>query len=128
MSPKQIMDLLEARIHPDLNILLDDGEFFIEHNGRLALAHGHGLLLKHCPVTPCTPEGVEILGGYDQQTDDSWSADMSDLSSLDSDTPSLGSFASRNEAIAALWCARHRAYVPANLVGESLVTRSVSKP
>lgn len=116
MSAEEILALLEARIHPDPNILLDDGEYYIEEGGRrLALSHGHGLLLKHCEVTPLTPEGVAILGGYDQRSDGGWSADVDELNACCTEHPSLGCFRSRNEAIAALWEARHQAYVPAHI-------------
>lgn len=109
MSLEQVLALLAANTNPDKNVLLDDGQFVIEHNSNYQLDAGNGFLLVTCPVTLATPAGTDCIGGYDLLSNGSWIADTVQRPATDEETDSfvLGYFPTRNEAIAALWLDRH---------------------
>lgn len=109
MSVEQVLALLAANTNPDEHVLLDDGQFVIQHNSNYPLDAGNGFLLATCPVTLATPAGTDCIGGYDLKSDGTWIADTVQRPASDEETDSfvLGYFPTRNEAIAALWLDRH---------------------
>ena len=109
MSLEQVLALLAANANPDEYLLLDDGQFVIEHNRNYPLETGNGFLLERCAVTRTTPAGTDCIGGYDLKPDGTWFADTVQRPPSDEETDSfpLGNFKTRNEAIAAVWLDRH---------------------
>lgn len=109
MSKDQVMLLLQAQINPDDHVLLEDEKFLVEHNGNYSLDKGNGFLLERCDYSLTTPEGIKCIGGYDQKLDGTWTADSVRRPDEDNDSDAhpLGVFATRNEAITALWLDRH---------------------
>ena len=91
---------------------LDDGMWFIEGNTNFSRTGAddrpNGFLMVRCEPSLTTPSGCTVGGTYEKQLDGRWRADV--LSDWDEDTDSdckvLGAFATRNEAILALWDGR----------------------
>lgn len=82
--------------------LIDDGNFFIEHNGNFDFASGNGVLRRREPGMPGKTGVLAQCGSYKQNPDGSWESQLA--------TPEgprkLGRFADRFEAIAMLWVSR----------------------
>lgn len=112
MKHADVIAILTANAVPEDKILLDDGEYFIEHNVNYPLERGNGFLMKRRPVSRTFPGGEEAIGGYDLKLDGKWQADVSAPwdEKTDSDCRSLGKFAGRLDAIATLWLARAEAF------------------
>ncbi|WGK63449.1 hypothetical protein QAO71_16900 (plasmid) [Halopseudomonas sp. SMJS2] len=104
MTHEQVLTLLKSAANPDERVLLDDGEFFVEHNVNCSLDSGNGFLSAR--------SSGDCLGGYAQRVDGMWDADTAKCPcySGDTDCTPLGPFESRDEAIAALWLSRLTAY------------------
>lgn len=110
MDREQILALLHLRAQPDRQILLDDGEYFIEHSAGPP-SEGNGFLLKRCHATPATPDGTECLGGYALQVTGLWIASIREANpSGEPSAYSIGDYIERDEAVAALWLARADAH------------------
>lgn len=111
MKHAEVVSLLKSRGEPEDKILLDDGEFFVEHNVNYPLNHGNGFLMRRCEISRRFPGGVEAIGGYDLKFDDKWHADVCKPWDEETETDSimLGAFEDRLDAIATLWLARHQA-------------------
>lgn len=92
-------------------LLLDDGEYYIEHNCNYPLESGNGFLHRRCAFGLTTPGGYEVIGEYSQTVAGVWSVHIAkDLDvETDSDALSLGSFANRLDAITTLWQRRKEA-------------------
>jgi hypothetical protein len=92
-------------------VLLDDGEYFVQHNVNYPPTAGNGFLMRRCAVSMTSPEGAECVGGYDLKVDGKWRADIHTHHDpeTDSDCRTLGKFESRNEALHALWTHRREA-------------------
>lgn len=106
---------------------IDDGRYFIEWNKNYERDRGNGFLLVRCHFGLTAPQGFTPAGGYEQLPNGFWLADVNAPydEDLDSDVRRLGEYATRNEAIAALWEARETASLGAReLTMESGVARS----
>lgn len=92
-------------------VLLDDGEFFVQHNINYPATAGNGFLMRRCRLSLTTPEAAECVGGYDLRLDGKWHASISTAydERTDSDCRPLGGFVNRLDAIHALWNHRHEA-------------------
>ncbi len=92
-------------------VLLDDGEFFVQHNINYPATAGNGFLMRRCRASLTTPEAAECVGGYDLQLDGKWHASVTAPydERNDSDCRSLGGFDNRLNAIHALWINRREA-------------------
>ncbi|EIF32239.1 hypothetical protein BCh11DRAFT_07827 [Burkholderia sp. Ch1-1] len=92
-------------------VLLDDGEFFVQHNINYPATAGNGFLMRRCWRSLATPEGAECVGGYDLRVDGKWHASISAPydEHTDSDCRLLGSFDNRLDSIQALWTHRREA-------------------
>jgi hypothetical protein len=92
-------------------ILLDDGEYFIEHNQNYPADRGNGFLMRRCQRSLTAPEGAEVVGGYGQKVDGKWHADIQAHHDTDPDADCrvVGVFDERLDAIHALWAHRHEA-------------------
>lgn len=118
MKHSEVVDLLKADISQDKGVLLDDGEFYIEHNATCELTQGNGFLHRRCQLSRCTPGGYDVVGGYELRWEGKWRADISiqppDRADgewePEDECRVLGHFVDRLDAIAALWLARHDAY------------------
>lgn len=97
---------------PRGEILLDDGEYFVEHNVNYPPERGNGFLMRRCATSMTAPEGSECVGGYSLDTGGKWHADIH--APLDEDTDSdcraLGMFDNRLDAIGTLWQRRREAH------------------
>lgn len=93
------------------DVLLDDGEFFVQHNSNYPPTAGNGFLMRRCRVSITTPEGAECVGGYDFQVNGKWVADIAKEydADTDSDCRNVGSYDNRLDAIHALWTHRREA-------------------
>lgn len=113
MTLIEVISLLEKQVNPDLLVLLDDGDCYIEHNLHCALNAGNGFLERRYADDRRVQTSQLLIGGYEHIADDCWQAML--LCSPDGHpkTKLLGSFSSRNEAIANLWLARHEVSCPA---------------
>lgn len=91
-------------------IIIDDGSFYIELNGNYEADQAPGFLQRRCAYGTTTPGGYECVGSF-QRRAGQWSADVSAPydPATDGDCLSLGLFANRMDAIAALWKRRHEA-------------------
>ena len=94
-------------------VLLDDGQYFVQHNINYPATAGNGFLMRRCCYGLTTPEGAECLGGYDLQLDGKWHTSISAPydERTDSDCRWLGRFDNRLDAIHALWQHRHEAVI-----------------
>ncbi|WP_109479110.1 hypothetical protein [Paraburkholderia sp. C35] len=92
-------------------VLLDDSEYFVQHNVNYPPTAGNGFLMRRCAVSMTSPEGAECVGGYDLTVDGKWHAQIQKPLDRETDTDcrELGAFESRNEALHALWTHRHEA-------------------
>lgn len=92
-------------------VLLDDGEYYVQHNSNYPADRGNGFLQRRCHYSLTTPGGWECIGGYDQKPNGSWTADIAAPydEETDSDVRVLGEFENRLDAIHALWNHRHEA-------------------
>jgi hypothetical protein len=57
-------------------VLLDDGEYFVQHNVNYPPTAGNGFLMRRCHYGLTTPEGAECVGGYDLKLDGKWLVDI----------------------------------------------------
>ena len=93
-------------------IVLDDGEFYMELNGNYAAFEAPGFLHRRCGYGLTTPGGYECLGSFAKTVDGTWRADVA--APLDRDTDSdctvVAERVSRMDSIAALWVNRNLAY------------------
>jgi len=62
-----LLALLRTNASPDLGVLLDDGEYYIE-----AESEESGLLLRICEVTLLEKNDAECHGGYFRREDGVW--------------------------------------------------------
>jgi len=92
-------------------VLLDDGEYFVQHNINYPPTAGNGFLMRRCELSLTSPEGAECVGGYELKVDGKWLSDIHTYHDprTDSDCRVLGRFDSRNDAIHSLWQHRHEA-------------------
>jgi hypothetical protein len=93
-------------------VLLDDGEFYIELNVNYPADRAPGFLQRRCPVTLTTPGGFECIGSFDKHTDGMWRADVNAVYDEEkgSDVVRVADGVSRMQAIVALWRNRHQAH------------------
>lgn len=93
------------------DVLLDDGEFFVQHNVNYPPTAGNGFLMRRCCYGVTTPEGAECVGGYDLKLDGKWLADIAAPYDEETDTDCrvIGRFENRLDAIHALWTHRREA-------------------
>lgn len=112
MELTDVVAILAAGTAPDEKILLDDGEYFIQHNVNYAIDRGNGFLMKRVPVSHSAPGGEIVIGEYDCKLDGKWLVDVRAPwdEIAETDCRVLGNFADRLDAIATLWLARHEAY------------------
>lgn len=94
------------------SIVLDDGSIYVDLNANYEASKAPGFLMCRCDFGPTRPEGVECIGSFGKSTDGTWNARINALYDplLDSDCRVVASGASRMDAIAALWTARHDAH------------------
>lgn len=94
------------------SIVLDDGTMYVDLNVNSAASSAPGFLMCRCYFGPTTPGGVECVGSFGKSTDGTWQARINAPYDplLDSDCRVVASRASRMDAIAALWIARHAAH------------------
>jgi len=91
-------------------VLLDDGEYFVQHNVNYPPSAGNGFLMHRCQYGLTTPEGAECIGGYDLKLDGKWHVDIARYPDDDAaDCRVIGRFDNRLDAIHALWQHRHEA-------------------
>jgi hypothetical protein len=55
MTLQDVIAVLKAANRPDDGVLLDDGEYFIEHNTNYPLERGNGFLQRRCAVSVTSP-------------------------------------------------------------------------
>jgi hypothetical protein len=98
-------------IDTNAQVLLDDGEFFVQHNINYPATAGNGFLMRRRHASRLTPETAECVGGYDLRFDGKWHASISTPydEQTDSDCQQLGGFDDRLAAMRALWAHRHEA-------------------
>ena len=113
MTLIEVISLLERQVNPDLLVLLDDGDCYIEHNLHCALNAGNGFLERRYADDRRVKISQVVLGGYEQVADGRWQANLLCSTDGQSRTKLLGSFSTRNDAIATLWLARHDVFCPA---------------
>ena len=91
-------------------VLMDDSDFYVEHEILQPFHLGGGFLLRRCAVTIQTPGGYECIGRYELRIG-RWVAwiDVPYDDDRDADTLMLGRFNTRDEAIAVLWVRRNEA-------------------
>lgn len=108
----------------DERIFIDDGTYYIQGNINGDRVDTNGFLHRRCPVSMTTPGGYDCPGGYQRDVHGKWVADINidwdDQSQ--SDCKSVGTFNTRNEAIAALWAHRHEALPQARQPNQTNVT------
>lgn len=94
------------------DFVLDDGEYYIEHNSNYPLDRGNGFLLRRCVYGETTPGGYECVGGYAQTLDGLWTADINHcpIEETDSDCTCLGTFKKKRFAVMELWNRRKEAF------------------
>jgi hypothetical protein len=94
-------------------IILDDGQFYIELNTNFESACAPGFLHHRCVQSPTNPGGHECVGSFQKSTAEYWSADIQSAYNVetDSDCNVVAMKATRLDAIAALWTARKFAYL-----------------
>ncbi|AKK24580.1 hypothetical protein [Pandoraea oxalativorans] len=92
-------------------VLLDDGEFFVQHNINYPATAGNGFLMRRRHASRLTSETAECVGGYDLRFDGKWHASISTPynEQTDSDCRQLRGFNDRLAAMHALWKHRHEA-------------------
>jgi hypothetical protein len=110
---------------PDAIVVLDDGQFFVELNAQIRAdidafdatnvpgvpcAQG-GFLLRRCYVSVTSPGGYECIGSFACCDDGRWEAsvDAAFDPATGTDSRRVARGASRLDAIAAVWAARHEA-------------------
>ncbi len=93
-------------------VLLDDGEYYIEHNINYSIEQGNGFLLRRCTASLTTPGGYECIGGYERTAAGKWRAsiDAPYSAERETDCEDIGAFDARLDAITALWKRRQDAY------------------
>ena len=94
-------------------VLKEDWDFRVEVNCNGNPDTTNGFLLRRCGFSLTSPEGLECVGGYARDVRGKWVSDIHCLPQEEDDTDiePLGSFDTRDAAVAALWDARQRAYV-----------------
>jgi hypothetical protein len=99
-------------MQPKGTLLLDDGEYYVEHNPNCEPDRGNGFLMRRCEVSTTAPGGEECVGSYVLWADGKWHADVNTPydEDTDSDCRSVGMFDNRLDAIGTLWQKRHEAY------------------
>ena len=118
MEHADVVELLKAAISPDKEILLDDGEFYIERNPNADLSQGNGFLKRRCKTTRQAPGGWDVIGGYSLDIAGKWRADINieppnrpdGQWEPEEECRVLGVFDNRLDAVAALWMERHDAH------------------
>ena len=93
-------------------VILDDGEFFIDLNCNYEASNAPGFLERRCPYSATTPGGFECIGSFDKAVDGTWRADVNAPydPATDGDCRIVAQGVSRLDAIAALWRERHTAH------------------
>lgn len=101
-----VIVILKASPATDDKIMLDDGEYFIQHNENYPLENGNGFLMKRRALGE-----ADAIGGYEFKIDGKWHVDVTTAwdEETDSDCRMVGVFDERLDAIPALWLARHTA-------------------
>lgn len=97
---------------PSSEIILDDGQWYVELNCNYPAEDAPGFLQARCPAGPTTPGGFECVGSFERDTiTGHWRASVNAPldPATDSDSLSLGAFPDRLSAIAVLWRRRHEA-------------------
>lgn len=107
MGQADVVAILKANAAADDKILLDDGEYFIQHNANYPLESSNGFLMKRRSFGE-----ADAIGGYDCQIEGKWHVDVTASwdDETETDCRTVGSFDDRLDAIAALWLARHEAH------------------
>lgn len=113
MTLIEVISLLEMQVNPDLLVLLDDGECYIEQYLYCALNAGNGFLERRYAGDRRVQTSQVLLGGYEQVADGRWQAMRLCSTDGQARTKLLGSLSTRNEAIATLWLARHEVFAQA---------------
>lgn len=113
MQTPDVVALLERRLNPDLLVLLDDGDYFVEHNLATCLDTGGGWLQRRWPNDQCRSFGHQVLGTYRQTDGGTWLSTLAPERAGPAGHLFQTEHESRNEAIASLWLNRHRALSPA---------------
>lgn len=98
-------------IDTNAQVLLDDGEFFVQHITIHPASAGNGFLMRRHHASLLTPETAQCVGGYDLRFDGKWHASISTPydEQTDSDCRQLGGFDDRLAALRTLWAHRHEA-------------------
>ena len=93
-------------------IILDDGEFFIDLNCNYEASNAPGFLERRCAYNATTPGGFECVGSFDKALDGTWNAsiNMAYDPETDSDSRVVVDGVTRMDAITALWGARIEAH------------------
>lgn len=92
-------------------VLLDDGQYFVQHNVNYPATAGNGFLMRRRRFGLTALERAECVGGYDFKVDGKWHADIAVHPDVDDvqDCRPVGAFDNRLDAIHALWHYRHEA-------------------
>ena len=95
---------------PD-EIILVDGQYFVELNSNYPLKDAPGVLLRRSSRSDTTPGGHECIGSFDKRLDGQWNADVNAPydAEMDSDCHVLAAGVARLDAIVALWTGRRMA-------------------
>lgn len=109
MRCDDVIALLEQSLNPDLLILLDDGDFFIEHNPACCFDSGGGWLQRRWPNDLSRHNAHQVLGTYQKSEDGLWLAVLSPAPGGNEVAENQTKHSTRNRAIASLWLNRHKA-------------------
>ncbi len=92
-------------------IILDDGQYFVELNSNYPLKDAPGMLLRRRARSDTTPGGNECIGSFDKRLDGQWNADVTVPYDpvRDVECHVLAEGVDRMDAIVALWTGRRMA-------------------
>ena len=93
------------------NIVLDDGEYYVDLAAGQALDSAVGFLERRCRPTGAAPNGFECLGAFTMASNLTWEARIATAFDISTgrDCKAVAAGVSRLDAIAALWRARRDA-------------------
>lgn len=112
MQRDDVVALLQKCLNPDLLVLLDDGDFFVEHDPANCFETGGGWLQRRWPDDRSHQNAHQVLGTYWKDNSGAWCAAMGPPVAPMA-TENLPRYETRNLAIAHLWLNRHAASCPA---------------
>lgn len=92
-------------------IILDDGEYFIDLNCNFEATIAPGFLQRRCAYSSTTPGGFECVGGFEKSFDGTWRVDVNAAydPDTDGDCRVVIEGVTRMDAIAGLWANRKTA-------------------